>query len=266
MTISVQKNFVTNVKSKPPLVVFTVCLLGIIITTVCLTYYIQYQDEIPDDDAISDWISMLKHVNKLDLCSETSKPISAQDTLPRDGTTATISTPAKLIGLGSNTKMNLQGLIHLSGWASKCPSKAYIPTYIELDFDVVKRNETSDEDVCVTITGPTHLMPVLKPNQFCKTSKALKKTKWAMVSTKDGGYCKKGPSFQLKFDLDYNQNLKYDSYLSKEDRMIISSHLIVTSCFLMFVVILITCYALVRKTTGAVTENKQHLITKGIYL
>ncbi|KAK4877855.1 hypothetical protein RN001_010361 [Aquatica leii] len=258
------KNFVTNVKTKPPLVVFTVCLLGIIITTVCLTYYVQTHDKISNTDAINDWISLLKYVNNLDMCSEGSGKLLQQNRLPRDSTMATISISARLLGLNTNTNTHAQGIIHLNDWYSKCPDKTYTPTYIDLQFNAGKHNESVEEEICVTITGPAQLMPILTPEQFC-TPQMLKKTNWAVVSTKENtnDFCSDGSLFRIKFDTD--RNFKYEMYLSKEDRIMINSHLIVTSCFLVFIVILITCYALIRKTSGAVSESKQHL-TKGMYL
>lgn len=46
------KNFTNTVKSRPPLVVFTICLMGIIVTTFSLAYYIHnYEKPILNNDA-----------------------------------------------------------------------------------------------------------------------------------------------------------------------------------------------------------------------
>ncbi|KAF5284968.1 hypothetical protein FQA39_LY16923 [Lamprigera yunnana] len=113
--MSVYKNVVTNVKTRPPLVIFTICLLGIIVTTATLTYYVHNHDKIVNEDAINDWISILKHINQLHLCGEIDKSPVHLDKLPRDTSMVTIATPAKLLGVDISKSTNLQGVIHLNG-------------------------------------------------------------------------------------------------------------------------------------------------------
>ncbi|KAB0791742.1 hypothetical protein PPYR_03542 [Photinus pyralis] len=272
MVFSVHKNFTTNVKSRPPLIVFTVCLLGIIITSVCLAYYVHSGDKIVNVDAINDWISLLKYMNKLELCTSVGDKSQFQMKMQRDASSVRVATPAKLLKLPPNSPHRFQGLIPLADWSSKCLERTDVPSHLKVEFSVPQQNDT--EEICVTITGPADFMPKLSVQDPCKSPEPVgtrNKNKWGLLkaNTKDvpvDTFCDEELLLQLQYDIDYNQNLKYEMYLSDEDRLMINSHLIVTSCFLVFVVVLITCYALVRKTSSSISESKQHLMSKGMYL
>ncbi|KAK5638523.1 hypothetical protein RI129_012818 [Pyrocoelia pectoralis] len=272
MVFSLYKNFTANVKSRPPLIVFTVCLLGIIITSVCLAYYVHTHDKIVNVDAINDWISVLKYMNKLELCTKFEDTSQFQGKMQRDTSSVRITTPAKLLKIPSNSVTHFQALIPLADWSSKCPEKTEVPPHLQVEFSIPKHNDT--EEICVTITGPSNFMPKLSMEGSCKSPEEqpiTNKNKWIILkpNVKDlsaENLCDEEFLLQLQYDIDYNQNLKYDMYLSEEDRLMINYHLVVTSCFLVFVVILITCYALVRKTSSTISESKQHLMVKGMYL
>jgi len=272
---TVSKNFTNNVKSKPPLVVFTVCLLGIIVTSFSLAYYVHSHDKLMNVDAKDDWLSLLKYISSLDVCIQNSSgPVLKNLKSQTSFESVSISTSAKISLLASTSPINVQGVISLEEWSSKCPEKIDVPALmIEFSLPKIDQNSTKADNICVKITGPSNFMPKLSQQELCDPIINPNPKKWAKLTAKSSEnlqdhFCTNGLSGKLEYDIDYSKNLKFDMYLSQEDRLIINSHLIVTSCFLVFVVILITCYALLRKKTSnnSSSESKQHLMVKGMYL
>ncbi|XP_047097369.1 transmembrane protein 248-like [Schistocerca piceifrons] len=178
--------------SRPPLVVFTLCVTAFALTTLSLAYFIKNSDSVPNPDAAIDWPTFLRHLSSLDLCvlpDETTSVthVTANSSGSPSTTTAiydeqlsdsygnvSIAVTASL-SLREQLPQNvtfLSGSLPLSEWAQSCCTGEADSTFsgtTNLNVTVLlppnaasvtaNGSATNSREVCVTFSGPRSMLP-----------------------------------------------------------------------------------------------------------
>ncbi|XP_018571928.1 uncharacterized protein LOC108911471 [Anoplophora glabripennis] len=240
------------IKNRPPLVVFFLCILTSAITLFCFAFYIKNTESVPDSDKNHDWLTLLKHFNSLIKCLELNgKPpeeISDNDFIE----TSTVQTLVSINNTDFIKKFtSVKGFLTLDGWHSNCPKGYYNkPSHLHIYFDVpeVAKSNVTEFDACVTIRGPEEYLPKFsEPN--CKASTGVDEKKAEVfLSTKlraeSNDFCTKGVLSEINF---HPQNkAHFANFLSDKEKSLIYVHLLWTSYFLLFILLIIVTYGILQ--------------------
>lgn len=175
--------------SRPPLVVFTLCVTAFALTTLSLAYFIKNSDSVPNPDAATDWPTFLRHLSNLELCvlpdeTATVTHIVANSSAGTSTTTAiydeqstdnygnvSIAVTASL-SLTEQLPQNvtfLSGSLPLSEWAQSCcagDTDSSLSGATNLNVTVLlptsaaaNGSAPSSREVCVTFSGPRSVLP-----------------------------------------------------------------------------------------------------------
>lgn len=254
------KGFAT---SRPPLVIFTLCIIAFGVTTFCLAYIIGHSDSLPNPDNKSDWKTFLKHLSSIDLCILTdditpNKPImnvnrSSDDSDEVNGNvsisvTASLSLIHQLVNLPPNVTV-LSGAISIDNWDGSCLDPVPVASHI-LNLSIAVPQNISSQEVCVVVSGPRGLLPPTNrgvplscPNVIQSSEHGLTAR---LVARERGDYedewCPNGAVVKME----YRQNPQLIVTLTVQDRSLMNLHLVHTSYFLFVMAMTLICYALIK--------------------
>ncbi|KAL0266266.1 UNVERIFIED_CONTAM: hypothetical protein PYX00_008860 [Menopon gallinae] len=248
--------------SKPPIVVFVMCLLLFACATFAMAFYIQYTDIISNPEIKSTWKKFLFDLGSFRLCTYVEDGSSEADIVALsqsiDGDTfnssserktASITVAASVFLLRQFTKfpsgmMAVTGRINVYDVFEHVPS----PSSLNMTFLIPENlTETTFKDTCVIITGPSWLLPFSRRSNVCIPSSINKTITHigALVPFKQNdtfASCRNGSSIRLS----YNNQSDDEFYLSKEERWNIYIRLIHASYFLFILAVTFLCYSLIR--------------------
>ncbi|XP_025829701.1 uncharacterized protein LOC108732230 [Agrilus planipennis] len=249
-------NFANCIKSRPPLVVFALCLFSFLITAVSLAYYVQH-DNIENKDAQEQWLSLIHFIDKTGFCiqddaADTKTNFSAADKV-NINTYAIVTSPI-------TNRTFVQGIVSLKEWSFPCLNEAEKPENIELSFNIHSKDNSDDRNVCVTISGPKQFMPKVDSHVECPISEEKEVSKKLFIYN-NAGRCVNRPVMRLEFDSSSINKVESEEYLSSDDKEVIYMHLIATSYFIIFVILVIICYALIRGHKVEQKQDARHLLT-----
>ncbi|XP_021921685.1 transmembrane protein 248-like [Zootermopsis nevadensis] len=253
------KGFAT---SRPPLVVFTICLSVFSLTTVSLAYFIRYSGKIPNQDFHVDWNRFLKHLSSYELCAlpdTTSNSTRTVDEEQNDSVgnvsitvTASLSLVQQLSPLQHNIT-TVAGFLPLGAWSSMCKTESLVGEGAALNMSLtLPQNLSQADDVCVTFVGPRSLLPVVSTSPACTPvapqqgllGRMLGRSRDAEVlgERDDDDWCKGGTVMRLV----YRSSPQLTVLLTGSDRSLINLHLIHTSYFLFVMAMTLVCYAIIK--------------------
>lgn len=271
MVSSPVQNLSDFLKNKPPLVIFILCLVALAVSTFYFAFEIEKDGPTVDSDKKHDWISMLKHFNKLENCINYSTWTKKdnikknEEQLKNELIVFTKVTFEDVNSLRPFSKIN--GALSLQDWFSTtCQDQEKLPKTVEIFFDVPPAVKTTNGslDVCVTIKGPAELLPVLKEpgckpepapalSQGGKNSEDLHGLISSTLPRLAGSkFCTDGKQTKLRFDVN-QPDVK--NYLSDNVRTEIYIHLMWCSYFLVFLIFCSLLYAICKKS--AFLERKE---------
>ncbi|KAJ8972155.1 hypothetical protein NQ314_000381 [Rhamnusium bicolor] len=235
------------VKSRPPLIIFFLCIVTLAVTIFCYAFYIKNTDLILDTDRKHDWLELLRHFNNLHTCLELNHNFDMKKVV--DDSFIEMTTVKTLISIKYTDFIKkfatVQGVLTLDNWHTNCPKSYAKPSNLQIYFDIpeVATNATKF-DVCVTIKGPEEYLPKFsEPNCYSpieKQSEKLKAFLSTSVDTKHKEFCREGTLTKLEFHAQEKDN--FANFLSDNEKSLIYIHLLWTSYFLVFILLVIIIY------------------------
>lgn len=234
--------------SKPPLVLFTLCLIGFAATTFSFAYYVEHNKNMPNLDAYRSLTSLFEHMSKQKFCitqNEGTTAISGIHNNTED--LMTVAVNAKLDGVLHNFT-NIEGFVSTNGWISECPMDPL--DAIKISFTIPRGlNHTvnlSNIEVCVMVTGPSALLLPASRQSKCPVSSPGTHVIRGYISPKFPAKptiaCAEGSQAILSYEPSNHIALNLDSH----DRSIINLHLFHTSYFLLVMAITLILYAMIK--------------------
>ncbi|XP_069677609.1 transmembrane protein 248-like [Periplaneta americana] len=249
------KGFAT---SRPPLMVFTLCLTAFALTTLSLAYFVRHSDNIPNPDVRLDWSRFLKHLSSFDLCvlpDLTGNSSRAVDEEQNDGfgnvSIAVTASLSLVPALPHN--ITVAGVLPVGAWSPMCNTETSADAAALNMSLVLPQNVSQGDDVCVTFVGPRSLLPVVSAPPSCMPSavpqlgtsgRLMVRSREAEVLGErvDDDWCKGGTVLRMV----YRSNPQLTVMLTGSDRSLINLHLIHTSYFLFVMAMTLVCYALIK--------------------
>ncbi|GAB6030290.1 hypothetical protein CHUAL_005965 [Chamberlinius hualienensis] len=277
-------SFIHNLKSfaitRPPLVIFTLCLASFAIATLALSIYLK-NGPIRNPD-VKDWNSVMEQMSEWNLCIESAfsshrKPGTvARDTLPIGKTYMNIA--SKLIGASSTIKPPIESVsvflkVQFSYDVQQISSKIeFLHSYFslkDLGFKEINPDEkitytidlghgnnfkncTSDGycdavDVCVTFSGMTQVLPKPKQSRTCHSREPSDNyASFILFDMAKSGSDESSQCSGLLVQQQFVHDPFLDEILSLNEQDLINIHLTYTSYFLFVMVITILCFAMLR--------------------
>lgn len=284
MAVKPLENLKSFTASRPPLVVFTICILLFAITLLSLESYFK-RNEVPNYDIDYDWNTLLQGFSELEFC------LLPNETQPETVTTTTASSPLnatstptattsadlyeELEGFSlQNTSLSISvsfrahtsshsqlhfGSTHLY---SKFPTEELgikggsEQVYVTLELNeplkplACKDSGCTSESLsaCLTIRGPQYVFPKTRRPGTCNGTETSKPERVAKMQVKPS---KAIDPVQWCNDgtvakAAHQFDPKLTVMLSSAQRSIINMHLMYTSYFLFVMLITCVCYALVK--------------------
>ncbi|XP_044260839.1 uncharacterized protein LOC123008874 [Tribolium madens] len=212
-------------KTRPPVAIFFISLVFMTVTTFTLSLYIKYTNNILNTDLAQNWKSLNQHLNNLDLYFTDEKIVKPY--IEEVNLVTLIS--VNLTDFKNITKV--KAYYKLTDWQPICYNNYNKNAIITLDFLV-----TNETQVCALIKGPKHYLPE-KLSQSCDLSD-LSQGYNTSVLYSHPNFNSNGSRIKLTFD----QNVKFEAYLSQSDRNLIYVRLVWCSyILLMFVLVVLFC-------------------------
>ncbi|XP_067015348.2 transmembrane protein 248 [Anabrus simplex] len=253
--------------SRPPLMVFTLCLTAFALTTLSLAYFIRHDDNVPNSDIRTDWGAFLKHLSMLDLCvspsDESTRANASRPTIDDlevgDGYgNVSIAVRASLNlflhpSFVLHNRTFVEGVLPLGEWGNLCitePSGEGNVLNITMS---LPQNLSQSQDVCVTLVGPRSLLPYDRAPPACippphpqggATARLVtrKRAPESLGERVDNEWCSQGAIMRMT----YHSNPEMAVVLTLNDHSLINLHLIHTSYFLFVMAMTLVCYALIK--------------------
>ncbi|GLV36764.1 hypothetical protein CBL_02401 [Carabus blaptoides fortunei] len=234
--------------SKPPLVLFTLCLIGFAATTFSFAYYVEHTKSMPNLDAYRSLTSLFEHMSKRKFCiTQNEVTISGIHNNTHTEDVMTVAVNAKLDAILPNVT-NIEGYVSTNGWISECPMEPL--DTIKISFVIPRGlNQTANVskiDVCVLVTGPSAILLPISTQSKCASSSAVTHLVRGYISPKFPAkateMCTEGSQATLTFKSNNHVALNLNSH----DRSIINLHLFHTSYFLLVMAITLILYAMIK--------------------
>lgn len=249
--------------SRPPLVIFTLCLTAFALTTLSLAYFIRHSETIPNADHHMDWSRFLKHLSSFNLCvipdaagnSSRSVDEDQSDTVGNVSiaVTASLSLVHQLSSLPHNLT-TVTGFLPLGAWSRTCKTESVVGEGTVLNMSLIlPQNLSQADDVCVTFVGPRSVLPVVSAPPACAPSLASQqgftgrlmgqsRNSEVLGEREDDDWCKGGTVLRMA----YHSNHELMVMLTESERSVINLHLMHTSYFLFVMAMMLVCYALIK--------------------
>ncbi|XP_035691274.1 transmembrane protein 248-like [Branchiostoma floridae] len=282
MTIKPLENVKSFAVSRPPLVVFMVCVSALAIAFMSLAYYIK-MNQITDPDITQDWNTFLLNFGKMDFCVSDNDTLKHYDDDVTPTTTGPSSKPEKeilesepmknvsvtimltldpmknFVGFPHNVT-HLQATIsgeelglHGSEALEEVNVTFTLPTAWSTQ-DCAKKGQCSEAKfkTCVTFMASPAVFPTTRKPETChadsfnnNTATSVYYTTWIQPLdplTPEDHWCPSGVFVKAYHAL----NPELSVMMSAGERSLVNLHLLHTSYFLFVMVITVFCYAVIR--------------------
>ncbi|XP_030759688.1 transmembrane protein 248-like [Sitophilus oryzae] len=266
VSISVQ-NFSNFLKNKPPLVVFLLCLIILAASTSYFAFQIEKDKPIVDSDKKLDWINMVKHFNKVDICISPIKGENETNPIKEGGSDTedqiSVFTSVEIIEFDVfNSFSEVYGFLTLDDWYSVSCQDSKQPKNMTILFSIPEfKSVDGSQNLCVTVKGPAQYLPYFKKSACTpQNSSNQNKGNIGFLSSKlpknsNQLFCEDGKIAKIVFDL---QHEEISNYLSDDVRTQIYLHLVWCTYFLIFVIFIFLLYILIKKSDYL--EKKEQLV------
>ncbi|XP_034547226.1 transmembrane protein 248 [Notolabrus celidotus] len=176
-------NFRDYVSQNPPGVTFFLCLLTLAVTFICLSSY-SYNHTVPNPDTTKDWNHLLSSMTQFQLCvkadassselvSPANSPPTKRDASVHPTETPYVTTLHLKVPLTVTSNSNSDSLKDLALHAALNSSQLHLGgnDSVNVTLEVLSGN---DNYSCLTISAPTHLLPMsLLPSECPASEKNL---------------------------------------------------------------------------------------------
>lgn len=253
------KGFAT---SRPPLVVFTLCLTAFALTTLSFAFFIRHSERIPNTDVHVDWNRFLKHLNTFDLCvlpetaSNSSRSVDEEQSDSFGNVSISVTASLSLVQQLSSQPHNITtvtGFLPLGAWSPMCKTEPLVAEGATLNVSLTLPQNLSKVDVCVTFVGPRSLLPMVSTPPTCTPlptpqqgfpGRIVGRSRDAEVlgERDDDDWCKGGTVMRIA----YRSSSQLTVLLTGSERSLINLHLMHTSYFLFVMAVTLVCYALLK--------------------
>lgn len=251
--------------SRPPVVIFVVCLIAFACATLAMAFFIDHTEIVANPEVKGNWKKFLDSLSSLNLCASVNEVNRESDvsdifqfmddsynstgkSVARITLQASIKLTRELKRLPANNMVAVSGSFEIDGWAKHCYDKSLSPSLVNISFVIPEDLTESDaKEVCILITGPIELSPFGTRSSFCSPS-LVNKTITHVGSirsvnpNKTDPFCREGSSLRLN----YSNELNEEFFLSKQERWIIYFRLIHASYFLFVIAVTFVFYSLIR--------------------
>ncbi|XP_063923609.1 uncharacterized protein LOC135137801 isoform X2 [Zophobas morio] len=227
-------------KYNPPVVIFFLCLVIVTLVTVSFTIYIKYTENIINNDDKQNWISLSRHLNKLNLCVITSDGNVLNENSNEEGSFATLVSLKNVNEFINVTKVEIY--YYLEDWKPLCGGNDENSPFLGINFGLTQ-NFTENENgtsVCALITGPKHFLPQDSKNS-CDFNEEIDDEN-TITFYSQSEFCPDSDNetqINLSFEVD-----NVETYLSQSDKNVIYIHLLWSSYILLFFVVIMLIYAM----------------------
>ncbi|KAF4528153.1 hypothetical protein B566_EDAN016797 [Ephemera danica] len=223
--------------SRPPLVVFTLCLTSLAIATLSLARLVSQSDSLPNPDVRLDWNLLLERMANLDLCirPDDNPMIIMNSTVP----SSDIETVTALLEVAKEVHSTLHNITQISGAIPAQLLGLGGPHLVTVSFRVDVNSSYA------------HL-----PSYQQQSATATNLVNSARLQARAQGpqmvdnWCDDGTFLRLA----YHSNPQLTATLTLHDRSVVNLHLMHTSYFLLVMAMTLVCYALLK---GKPTVSKQ---------
>ncbi|XP_020505552.2 transmembrane protein 248 [Labrus bergylta] len=169
------------VSQNPPVVTFFLCLLTLAVTFVCLSSY-SYNHSVPNPDTTKDWNHLLSSLSQFKLCvnsnaslpelvSPTTSPLRLRkrDVSVHPTNTPSVTTLHLRVPLVVTPNSNSDSLKNIALHTALNSSQLHLEgnDSINMTLEIVSGNDTY---TCLTISAPTHLLPMSLLPSECPAS------------------------------------------------------------------------------------------------
>nr|CAH7740938.1 unnamed protein product [Callosobruchus chinensis] len=167
---------VQMIKNKPPLTVFLLCIICIMITLFYFVYYIRVAELVPDSDKNYEWSDLLEHFNKEESCVIDHTGQEYNNVFDNFIPLTTVHT-ALNIDVSKLAKYNkIYGTLSLTDWVPRCPKEKLFDK-LKIRFDLPQDLKNFTGEICAEIIGPQDYLPL-----FLKQSCTAKHVEMIKVS------------------------------------------------------------------------------------
>nr|CAI5869650.1 unnamed protein product [Callosobruchus analis] len=147
------------IKSKPPLTLFLLCIICIVITLFYFVYYIRTADLVPDSDKNYEWSDLLDYLNKQDSCVSNHTDQEFNNIFDDSVPLTTVHTSLN-IDVTKLTKYNkIYGILSLTDWVPRCPKGRQLDK-LKIRFDLPLDLKNFSGEICAQIIGPQDYLPL----------------------------------------------------------------------------------------------------------
>ena len=276
------RNLTAFIISKPPCVVFTICLCCLAIALFWLGYYVK-NNEIVDPEAEKDWNNFLTTLSNVQFCIDKVNPKTQQkignktemkpELLPLSGDLQQISIPLKIGVHVRDESHYLHGNITHLTTLMDAPfvGSGFLRQRMNLTFSLSEVWDTEKKCIkgnkcklpegyfqsCVTVLAPKELLPEWKPATCNSTLFSSMTTMKALTRKNQVSKCESGAVIYFKHPVD----LELREKLSVDERAKANLHLQVTSYFLFILVITSIIYGMLK---GKPVKSKKVTFENGL--
>ncbi|XP_033627540.1 transmembrane protein 248-like [Asterias rubens] len=276
------ENLKGHVVSKPPLVIFIACMFLFALSVFILGYYFKHS-EVPNYDMSEDWNTFLDDLSSVDFCltvnESTVTTVLATENpnkLDNNTTISAVTSPSQDEeddwSMRRNISLSVMVMIDPSIYMAKTITNvtmfsSLIPAsllgkegseeMVSVQFEVphpLKPPQCNDPTVCslgvqtcLMLTGPASVFPTSRRPATCNTTDSHHENSSAWMSFRPKGqaidsWCTQGTVAHAKHKFDPHLTVM----LSSAEQSLINLHLMYTSYFMFFMVIMWVCYALLK--------------------
>ncbi|XP_059478719.1 transmembrane protein 248-like [Neocloeon triangulifer] len=250
--------------TRPPLVVFTCCLLALSFATIYLSHCIDDSNFLPNPDIPRDWNVLLTRMAGLDLCARPAAAKSSEiknesANLARKEDIVSVTAALELSKelhsqMGNDTEIG--GNINATLLGIKGVHNIHVSFVV---FSNYTNGVHHNHKICATFTGLKSELPETQAPTQCDAKKgSTPGEKFSALSVRLRGpeaasdWCSEGTELRMAYKI--NSNLT--ATLTVADKALINLHLMHTSYFLLVMALTLIFYAMIK---GSHSHNHEKL-------
>ncbi|CAL8262841.1 unnamed protein product [Boreogadus saida] len=240
----------------PPEVTFSLCLLSLAVSLLCLRFYGQTHT-LPNPDIATDWNRLLASLAEFQLCADANSSVGAAEAAswtgppPQDPTGDTLLHRRVPLVVGAASAPLEELSLHTAVAASQLglPGNASVSVTLH----VLSEAEGKGTYTCLTISGPAHLLPLdlLPPECPPRAANVPPTTTVHLVTLTPSSGAGPPPAAappQSCFSLQSTHDPALTVMLTQEDQAVAGRHLLESSGCLLGVCLLFCLYASLRRS------------------
>jgi len=251
--------------SRPPVVIFVICLISFACATLAMALFIDHTEVVINPEIKGNWKKFLESLGSLSLCASVSDGNQGSDyneifQLMDDSYNitgknmalitlqASVKLTRELKRLPANNIVAVSGSFDVEGPPKHCYDRVSTLTSVNISFVIPEDlTESEAKEVCILVTGPIELLPFGVRSSVCSPSFVNKTiTQFGSIRStnpnKTDSFCREGSSLRLN----YSNELNEEFFLSKQERWIIYFRLIHASYFIFVIALTFICYSFIR--------------------